>query len=166
MCVALVKLLTQRSRVLFEKITGSQLVKKFPAFYRTRRFITANTIARHLSLFGGSSIYSTPPHPTSWRSNLMLSFHLRLGLPSDLFPSGFPTKTLYMPLLSPIRATCPAYLILDSFTGTILVNEYRSLAHILLTWRIWWANNASKWQMGFNSAFKGRIFSLSPTLVK
>jgi hypothetical protein len=26
----------------------------------------------------------------------------------------------------------------------------------LLTWRIWWApNNASKWQMGFNSAFKG-----------
>jgi hypothetical protein len=26
----------------------------------------------------------------------------------------------------------------------------------LLTWRIWWAsNNASRWQMGFNSAFKG-----------
>ena len=26
----------------------------------------------------------------------------------------------------------------------------------LLTWRIWWApNNASKWQVGFNSAFKG-----------
>jgi len=26
---------------------------------------------------------------------------------------------------------------------------------ILLMWRIWWAlNNASKWQMGFNSAFK------------
>ena len=25
-----------------------------------------------------------------------------------------------------------------------------------LTWKIWWApNNASKWQMGFNSAFKG-----------
>jgi len=29
------------------------------------------------------------------------------------------------------------------------------LTLILLTWRIWWApNNASKWQMGFNSAFK------------
>jgi len=26
---------------------------------------------------------------------------------------------------------------------------------ILLTWRKWWANNASKQQMGFNSAFKG-----------
>ena len=31
-----------------------------------------------------------------------------------------------------------------------------SLTLILLTWRIWWApNNASKWHMGFNSAFKG-----------
>jgi len=29
------------------------------------------------------------------------------------------------------------------------------LTLVLLTWRIWWApNNASKWQMGFNSAFK------------
>jgi len=32
------------------------------------------------------------------------------------------------------------------------------LTLILLTWRIWWApNNASRWQMGFNSAFKGLI---------
>jgi hypothetical protein len=30
------------------------------------------------------------------------------------------------------------------------------LTLILLTWRIWWApNNASKWQMEFNSTFKG-----------
>ena len=29
------------------------------------------------------------------------------------------------------------------------------LTLILLTWRIWWApNNASKWEKGFNSAFK------------
>jgi len=33
-----------------------------------------------------------------------------------------------------------------------------TLTLILLTWRIWWAsNNASRWQMGFNSAFKGLI---------
>jgi len=31
-----------------------------------------------------------------------------------------------------------------------------NLTLILLTWRIWWVpNNASKWQMGFNLAFKG-----------
>ena len=36
-------------------------------------------------------------HPTSWRSILMLSSHLRLGLPSGLFPWGFPTKTIYTP---------------------------------------------------------------------
>jgi hypothetical protein len=43
-------LLTPCSRVLVEKLTGFQLVKKFPAFYGTRRFITAFTSARHLSL--------------------------------------------------------------------------------------------------------------------
>ena len=33
---------------------------------------------------------------------------------------------------------------------------YGVLTLILLMWRIWWApNNSSKWQMGFNSAFKG-----------
>ena len=42
-------LLTPWSRVILEKITGSQIVKKFPAFYGTRRFVTAFTSARHLS---------------------------------------------------------------------------------------------------------------------
>jgi len=43
-------LLTPYSRVLLEKLTVPQLVKKFPAFHGTRRFITALTSARHLSL--------------------------------------------------------------------------------------------------------------------
>jgi len=42
--------LTLWSRVLLEKITGFQPLKKFPAFYGTRWFITAFTSAHHLSL--------------------------------------------------------------------------------------------------------------------
>jgi hypothetical protein len=81
-------LLTPWSTVLLEKLTGLQLVKKFTAFYGTRRFITAFTSARHLSLSWASSIQSIPPHPTSWTSMLIVSSHLRYGLPSGLFPSS------------------------------------------------------------------------------
>jgi len=43
-------LLTPWSRILLKELTGFQLVKKFPVFYGTRRFITAFTGACHLSL--------------------------------------------------------------------------------------------------------------------
>ena len=43
-------LLTQWSRVLLQKLTGSQPYKKFPAFYVTQSFTTAYKIARHMSL--------------------------------------------------------------------------------------------------------------------
>jgi len=37
--------------------------------------------------------------------------------------------------------------------SSLRVND---LTLILPTWRKWWTpNNASKWKMGFNSAFKG-----------
>ena len=87
--------LTPWCSVLLEKLTGLQLVKKFPAFHGTRRFITALTSVRHMSLSWASPIQSIYPHPTSWWSVLILSTRLRLGLPSGLLPSGFPTKTLY-----------------------------------------------------------------------
>ena len=124
--------LTPRSRVLLEKLTSFQLVEKFPAFYGTRRFITSFTSPCHLSLSWANSIQSIPPHSIPWGSILILSPHLRLRLPSGLFPSGFATKTLCMSLLSSIRATCPAHLILfDFISRAILGEEYRSLSYSL-----------------------------------
>ena len=68
-------LLSPWSRVHLEKLTVPQLVKKFPTFYGTRRFITAYTSARHVSLYGANSIQSIPPHST-------LKIHLNIILPS------------------------------------------------------------------------------------
>jgi len=57
---------------------------------------------------------------------------LRLGLPSGLFPSCFPTKALYTPLISPIRAACPTHLIfLDFITLKISGEEDWSLSSSL-----------------------------------
>ena len=131
-------LFTPWSRVLLEQLFNFQLVKQFPTFYGTQRFITTFTSARHLSLSWASSIQSLPLHSTSWRLILMLSSHLCLGLPSGLVPSGCPTKTLYMPLLSPICATCPAHpILLDYITQTVLGEECRSLTSILCGFLHW-----------------------------
>jgi hypothetical protein len=83
--------------------TGLQLVKKIPAFYTNRRFITPITRARHLSLSWARSVQSMPPpppHPTSWRYILMLFSHLRLCLPSGV---------LYLKNLHPNRECTSAF---------------------------------------------------------
>jgi hypothetical protein len=68
----------------------------------------------------------SPSIPISLRSIFVLPFHLRLGLPSGLLPSGLPPKIRQTPLPSSMRATCPAYLIpLDLITLTICGEEYR-----------------------------------------
>jgi hypothetical protein len=54
---------------------------------------------------------------------LLLSYHLRLCLPSGLFPSCFPTKTLYEFLICPMRATCPTHLILLDLITPIAFGE-------------------------------------------
>jgi hypothetical protein len=72
-------------------------VKKFTAFYGTAMFIIMFTRAHHLSLSLAGPVQSMP-------------YHVRLGLTSTLFPSSFPTKTLYASLLSPhmCHMPCPS----------------------------------------------------------
>ena len=68
-------------------------------------------------------------HASSWRYFLILFSHLCLGFPSGLFPSGFPTKTLYVPLLSFIRITCSARLVhLNFIARKIFGQDCRSLS--------------------------------------
>jgi len=49
-CLRLTNYLTPWNRILLEKLLVTQLVKKFPAFYGIRKFITVFTRVRHWSL--------------------------------------------------------------------------------------------------------------------
>jgi len=68
-----------------------------------------------------SSLRPHTLHPL--RSILILSSHLHLDLPSGLFPLGFPSKTLYAFLISPMRATCPTHLTVLGFITLIIFGE-------------------------------------------
>jgi hypothetical protein len=54
---------------------------------------------------------SNSSHSIYLRSIVILSTQLRLGLPSGLLLSGFPTNILYAVLVSPIHAICPTNLV-------------------------------------------------------
>ena len=56
-------LLTPWSRVLLERLTGLQLVKKFPAFHGTRRFITALKRPPPVSILGQPNSVHIPTSP-------------------------------------------------------------------------------------------------------
>jgi hypothetical protein len=73
-------------RVLFVKLIVTQLLKKFPAFYRTWRFITVFTTAHHWHLSWARCIQSTTSHPFSLRSASILSSHLRIRWCIQKFP--------------------------------------------------------------------------------
>jgi hypothetical protein len=99
------------SSALLEEPSILQILKNLPVFYGTRKFITVFT--KPSTAPYPEPDQSNPYHPTlPLRSILILFIHLRLGLPSGLFPSGFRTSILYAFLVSLIHATCPAHLIL------------------------------------------------------
>jgi hypothetical protein len=94
-------------------------------------FITAFTRAPQLPLSLTRVIQSVPFYPMSPRSILILSTHLRLGL-----PSLFPTNNLYAFPFSPSRSVCPAHLIiLDLIIIIILGEEYKPWSFLLCSFR-------------------------------
>ena len=103
---------------------SSSATQENPRMLWNLRFITTFTTVHHPFL--SRSVPAKPPLPTSLSPILILFSYLLLGLPSRLFPSGLPTKALYAPLPFPIRATCPAPLILFDFITRILFAKHRS----------------------------------------
>jgi hypothetical protein len=68
-----------------------------------------------------------PPRLISLRSSLILTSHLCVGLPSGLFPLGFPTNTLYTSLFFPMRVTCLAHLIFIDLICPMLFGDVYKL---------------------------------------
>jgi hypothetical protein len=115
--------LTLYSWALLGKPIVVQLLN-FPTFYETQRFSIMFTRALHWSLSWAISIQSIPPHPNTLRSILIWSTHLYLGLLNGLFPYGLCTclfSSFSCP--TPIRATCPAHVIL--FESNILYYSWQ-----------------------------------------
>jgi len=77
---------------------------------------------------------------------------------SQKMPSPFSVSNFHIWLLILVSILSTV----NSFSWSLLcryLGKTCILTLILLTWRIWWdPNNASRWQMGFNSAFKGLNF--------
>jgi hypothetical protein len=94
-------------RVLFDKLTVTQIVKKFSAFYGTRRFITVFTRTHHWSLPWARCIQSIPLPPS------LRKIHSNIIIPATpssrlfrLFDQNFCMQ------LSSMRGTCPAHIII------------------------------------------------------
>ena len=88
-------------------------VKKFRIFYGTKRFITASACVLHQSIYWARSVQSMPPHPTSWRSTLILSLLLR-PLPSyknTYFYSHLPTHCRCRGLLLHLSTQAVIYML-------------------------------------------------------
>ena len=112
---------------LCKKHINSILAKKFSTFYGSQGFITTPIRSHHVPIPNHINVViAALTRPISWRLILMSSSHLCLELPCGLLPSGFPTKTLYAPLLTSIRTKYPTHLNLTAFTTQIYGKHSRS----------------------------------------
>ena len=98
----------------------------------------------------------------------LASFGIKLVSMKDFnkiqFPTDVKTCVHYLLRKRNLRKkdlTQPLLIYHTSSVMFIFLKRYCTcLTLILLTWKIWWApNNVSKWQMEFNSAFKGLNFT-------
>jgi hypothetical protein len=100
-------------------------------------------------------IHCTALTPIYFRYVLIVSSHLRLGLPGSRWPSDLHTKTLYAPFPFPIRATCPVSVILldlispdNIWEGKIHNGHYFILKETL--------NTRSKFRMSLSNSWAVR----------
>ena len=127
-----INLITPWSRVLLENLTVPQLVKKFPTFYRNRKFITPFKTAPSplLILSQISPVHTHRSHFLKIHFKIILPstpIFSKWSLPLSLNTSCFPTITLCPPLLFPTRSTCPTHLsFLDLIIRIIFYEQYGS----------------------------------------
>jgi len=116
----IIPLRTPWRRVLPEKLVVLQLVKKFPEFYGSRKFITVFTRFYHLSLFWASLFESMlptdfpkirfnsilPSIPVSCKWFLSLSFsHQKRLYTSPLFHTCYMSRLSHSPWFYHVHAT-------------------------------------------------------------
>ena len=114
---------TKENRVL-DKLKCPVIVKKFPAFYRIRKFTTAFTIASHSHWYMPSArSVMTMPSISVCKIHLNIILSFMLSLKKSVFPSCLPFKALYAFLFPYISATCLTNLMLCELI-TLLTTQF------------------------------------------
>jgi len=128
-------LLTPCNRVSLEKLTGFQLVKKFPAFHGTWRFITAFAMP-------ATCPYTEPARSSPYLTSHFLKIHFNIILPATLWSSKW-SLSLRFPHQNPVYTSSlphtrymphPCHF-LDFIIRTTLGEGYRSLSSSLCSWQ-------------------------------